>query len=82
MQVPVQVLLEAYIDQLIKYNFPVAVASMTEAMVKLYCSEEAHVVETSPLQDLDILKHIISFVGANQYRFTAAVSKNFKAFYL
>jgi hypothetical protein len=40
-------------------------------------------VAPTPLEDLDILPvhHIVSFVGPNQYRFVAAISKDFKASY-
>jgi hypothetical protein len=36
----------------------------------------------TPLQDSNILQNIISFVGQNQYRFVAAVNRDFQAVYL
>jgi hypothetical protein len=33
-------------------------------------------------RNLDILQHIVLFVGDNQYRFVAAISKGFQALYL
>jgi hypothetical protein len=34
-----------------------------------------------PFQNNDILQHIISFIGMKQYRFVAAISKDFQAVY-
>jgi hypothetical protein len=36
----------------------------------------------SPLHQLEILEQIVSFVGKNQYRFVAAINKDFQATYL
>jgi hypothetical protein len=38
--------------------------------------------ESSPFDNLDILQHIISFVGKNQYRFVAIINQNFQQVYL
>jgi hypothetical protein len=38
--------------------------------------------ESSPFYNLDILQHIISFVGQNQYRFVAIINPSFKKVYL
>ena len=34
------------------------------------------------MDDIRIIKHILSFVGRNQYRFVAAINKGFKEAYL
>jgi hypothetical protein len=36
---------------------------------------------TTPLDDLDLLRRIVSFVGPNQYRFVTSINLNFKATY-
>jgi hypothetical protein len=36
----------------------------------------------SPMEDLNILHHILSFVGKKQYMFVATVNHNFKTAYL
>jgi hypothetical protein len=36
----------------------------------------------SPLDDFNLLQNIISFVGKNQYRFVAAINRDFQAVYL
>jgi hypothetical protein len=38
--------------------------------------------DKSPLDDINILQIVLSFVGKNQYRFVAAVSHDFKAAYI
>jgi hypothetical protein len=38
--------------------------------------------KVTPFQHSDLLRHIISYVGEKQYRFVAAISKDFQAAYL
>jgi hypothetical protein len=49
---------------------------------KMEAAAEASSSTTSPFQNMDVLKTIVSFVGTNQFRFVAAFSKDFKAIYL
>jgi hypothetical protein len=46
----------------------VSTATITAAMI-------------SPLDDVNLLRHILSFVGKNQYRFVATINHHFKAAY-
>jgi hypothetical protein len=38
--------------------------------------------QATPFQHSDLLRHIISYVGEKQYRFVAAINKDFQAAYL
>jgi hypothetical protein len=67
---------------------PVSVSSMMNIQVAIMInmlqsatSSAAASSSSSPLKDLDIAKNIIAFVGCNQYRFVAAISKDFQAAY-
>jgi hypothetical protein len=43
-----------------------------------YAIQAAIEATPTPLEDLDILHHIESLVGLNQYRFVAAINHDFK----
>jgi hypothetical protein len=51
-------------------------------MDKVSNKEASMETSPSPFENLDVRQHIISFVGKNQYRFVAAISRNFQAGYL
>jgi hypothetical protein len=54
-----------------------ATATLTDTITSL--SESTTM---SPLEDASLLQHIVSYVGINQYRYVASISKEFQRGYL